>query len=269
MTSEIFGEPQTPPPDGSTRSDGDGPSTKEAAKEQARGVAQQGVQGGKHVASVAADQTKDVVGEAAQQARSLLDQAKTQAMDQASHQQHRIAEQLHALSAELGSMASKSEQDGPATNLASQASRQVGSIAHWLEEREPGSLGTELKDFARNKPGAFLCISAGIGLIAGRITRGVRAGAPDDTQPYGRSGYDSTVYGSKGYDQGYDTESYPAGDPMDIPAPATQRMTTPTRTGDGLETPYPAPGSEIYGEDPGLTEPSVPSEPPRQTGMTP
>lgn len=41
-------------------------------------------------------------------------------------------------------MASSSDQDGLASGLAEQGSRQVGTIAHWVSEREPGSLVGEL-----------------------------------------------------------------------------------------------------------------------------
>jgi hypothetical protein len=177
-------------------------------------------------------------------------------------------------------MASRSEQDGPATQLASQASRQIGSAAHWLSEREPDSLVVELKGFARNKPGTFLCIAAGIGLFAGRMTRGAKAGPPDSSQGSDRRGYDSRGYDSPGYDtQGYGTQSYPAATPpLETPYPATQHMTTPTRAGDGegedlglgqgTEAPYPAPGSEIYGEDPAMEQPFTPRQG-GQTGMNP
>jgi hypothetical protein len=154
-------------------------NTGEVAKEQARGVAQQGIQAGEHVATVATDQAKEVAAEAGQQARSLLRQARTELTESLASQQNRVADALHALSKELGSMASRSEQEGLATNLASQASRQVGGVAHWVSEREPGTLVTELKDLARNKPGTFLAAAAGIGLVAGRVTRATQAGPAD------------------------------------------------------------------------------------------
>ena len=75
-------------------------------------------------------------------------------------------------------MASKSDEEGLAKDLAQQASQQIGSIAHWLSEREPGDLLSELKDFGRRKPGTFLAVAAGLGLLAGRMTRGVKAGTP-------------------------------------------------------------------------------------------
>lgn len=157
-----------------------GPSTKDAAKEGVRDVAQDGVQGGKHVASVAADQAKEVVSEAGSQAQALLAEAKSELLEQASSQKNRVTEQLNTLAQELGSMASSSDQNGLASDLAGQASRQVGAIANWVSEREPGSLVGELKDFARAKPGTFLVVAAGIGLAAGRLTRGVKAGVPQE-----------------------------------------------------------------------------------------
>ncbi|MEP7035144.1 MAG: hypothetical protein ABI662_07970 [Dermatophilaceae bacterium] len=158
-----------------------GQGTTQTAKEQAREVAHEGTVAGTHVASVATEQVKDVASEAGHQAKRLLDQARSELIDHAASQQNRLAEQLHSLSHELGSMARTSPQDGLATDLAQQASRQVGTMAHWLSQREPGSLVGELKDFARNKPGTFLAVAAGIGLVAGRLTRGVKAGPPQDS----------------------------------------------------------------------------------------
>ena len=193
MTNELFDAPETTKGSagtaggaGMTASDslGSGRSTTDTAKEQVHDVAHEGVQGGKHVASVATDQAKGVASEAGHQAKALLDQARSELTEHAASQRTRIAEQLQSLSQELGSMAAKSQQEGPAKDLAQQASRQVGTLAHWLSQREPGSLVGEMKDFARNKPGTFLAAAAGIGLVAGRMTRGVKAGPPvEDTQP--------------------------------------------------------------------------------------
>ena len=192
MTSELFDTPEGTAggssgtaADTSWRSSDTPPvgglSTTETAKDQARDVAHEGLAGGKHVASVATEQVKEVASEAGHQAKALLDQARSELMDHAASQQNRLAEQLHSLSHQLGSMASTSHQEGLATDLAQQASHQVGTLAHWLSQREPGSLVSEVKDFARSKPGTFLAVAAGIGLVAGRMTRGVKAGPPQDS----------------------------------------------------------------------------------------
>ena len=214
-------------------------STKDTAKEQARGVAQEGVEGGKHVAAVGADQAKQVAAEAGHQAKALLGQAQSELVDHASGQQNRIADQLHSLSHELGTMASRSDEVGLAKDLAQQASQQLGSIAHWLQEREPGDLITEVKDFARRKPGTFLAVAAGLGLFAGRMTRGVKAGAP------GQDGRSTDVA---------------------VTSPVRQDVTTPVSSvtspgstyGDdrpGLVTPNPTAGAGGYVGDPAIGEP--------------
>lgn len=258
--TEGLGTPVTPPgpvdPVGGTRASttttalGDDQSTKDTAKHEARGVAQDSVEGGKHVAAVGTDQAKQVASEAGHQAKALLGQAQSELVDHASSQQHRVADQLHSLSHELGSMASKSDEEGLAKDLAQQASQQLGGIAHWLEKREPGDLITEVKDFARRKPGTFLAVAAGIGLLAGRMTRGVKAGAPD---------------------QNARTTD------VAVTAPVRQDVTTPvssvtspgTAYADerpGLVTPNPTAGAGSYVGDPAIGEPFPSDTPP--TGTT-
>lgn len=214
-------------------------STKDTAKEQARGVAHDGVEGGKHVAAVGADQAKQVASEAGHQAKALLGQAQSELVDHASSQQNRIADQLHALSHELGTMASRSEEDGLATDLAQQASQQLGSVAHWLQERQPGDLVSEVKDFARRKPGTFLAVAAGIGLVAGRMTRGVKAGAPDQGDTSSELATTSPVR-------------------RDVTTPVSSVTSPGTAYADerpGLVTPNPTAGAGSYVGDPAIGEP--------------
>jgi hypothetical protein len=246
-----------------TTSTGGGQSTKDTAKDEARGVAQEGVEGGKHVAAVGADQAKQVAGEAGHQAKQLLGQAQSELVDHASSQQTRVADQLHSLASQLGSMASKSDEEGLAKDLAQQASHQVGSVAHWLSEREPGDLLGELKDFGRRKPGTFLAIAAGLGLLAGRMTRGVKEGTPD--QGYSQGGYTqgSAVQG------GYGGQTA-AGTPVrqDVTTPVSS-VTSPGATYEdrpGLVTPNPTAGEGGYVGDPVIGEP-FPSDTPT-TGTT-
>ncbi len=225
-------------------------STKDTAKEEARSVAHEGVEGGKHVAAVGADQAKQVASEAGHQAKALLGQAQSELVDHASSQQHRVADQLHSLSRELGSMASKSDEEGLAKDLAQQASQQLGGIAHWLEKREPGDLITEVKDFARRKPGTFLAVAAGLGLVAGRMTRGVKAGAPEQNDTGAELATTSPVR-------------------RDVTTPVSSVTSPGTAYGEdrpGLVTPNPQAGAGGYVGDPVIGEP-FPSDVPN-TGTT-
>ena len=78
-------------------------------------------------------------------------------------------------------MARNSEQDGVATDLARQAADKARQAAGWLADRDPGSLLDEVRSFARKKPGTYLAIALGAGVLAGRLTRGLTAPADDDT----------------------------------------------------------------------------------------
>jgi hypothetical protein len=147
-------------------------STTDVAKDQATDVAQTAADAGQRVAGTAKDEAANVATEATRQAQDLLAQTRTELHDQAAAQQQRTASGIRSLSAELGSMAERSDQSGTATELVRQASAKAGEIAGWLEQRDPGSLVQELKSFARRRPGTFLALAAGAGLAAGRLTRG-------------------------------------------------------------------------------------------------
>jgi phytoene dehydrogenase-like protein len=151
------------------------------AKEQAGKVGQGAADAGQHVAGVAKDQAANVASEATQQAKNLLDQTTSELREQAAAQQQQIAAGIRSLSSELASMADRSDQSGTASDLVRQASQQTEKIASWLDERDPGSLVQEVSSFARRRPGAFLAIAAGAGLLAGRLTRGAVDAARDDS----------------------------------------------------------------------------------------
>lgn len=126
------------------------------------------------IAHEARDQASEVAGAATRQVRSLADQARGELDAQAESQQRRAAEGLRSLSAELSSMARSSEDPGYATDLVQQASDATDRVASWLDERDPGSLVREVQDFARRRPGLFIALAAGAGLLVGRLARGMK-----------------------------------------------------------------------------------------------
>ncbi len=149
--------------------------TAQAAQQEAAGVAQSAAESGRTVAHEAKDQARQVTAEAKEQARGLFDQARSEVSGQAGQQQKRLADGLRGLGDELARMADSSEQGGLATDLARQVADRTGTAASWLDEREPGELITAVSDFARRRPGVFLAVAAGAGLLAGRLTRGLSA----------------------------------------------------------------------------------------------
>ncbi|TPG16329.1 hypothetical protein EAH86_14155, partial [Pedococcus bigeumensis] len=109
----------------------------------------------------------------------LWQQTRSQLLDQSAQQQTKVAEGLRSLSQELSGMARGSEQQGVASDLAHQASQRMGDVASWLDQRDPGSLVSEVKQFARQRPGTFLAAAAVIGLVGGRLSRGLVADHQD------------------------------------------------------------------------------------------
>ena len=68
-------------------------------------------------------------------------------------------------------MASASEESGPLTDLAQQASRKGGEVAHWLQDREPAEVLDSVRSYGRRHPVTFLALCGLAGIVAGRLTR--------------------------------------------------------------------------------------------------
>jgi hypothetical protein len=159
------------------------PSTKDLAAEEAKNVGQTAAQAGNQVASTAADQAKEVAQETQRQAKDLLDQGRTQLKEQAVSQQQKAAQSLSSLAQELRGLAdgTSSGAPGPARDLLQQASGMVESFADTLQSRDPAELLDEVRTFARRKPGLFLLGAAAAGIVAGRLTSGVKAAHADSS----------------------------------------------------------------------------------------
>lgn len=171
-TSRGSGSPAVSSSSPATSGTGD---RKDVAKEEALATGEQAKEGARHVAEVGMEEAKNLGQESSKQARELWEQTRSQLMDQSAQQQTRVAEGLRSLSQELSSMAQGSSEQGVASDLAQQASQRMGDVASWLDQRDPGSLVSEVKQFARQRPGTFLAAAAVIGLVGGRLSRGLVA----------------------------------------------------------------------------------------------
>lgn len=172
-------------PAGTTTDSGSGGSggVKDQAKDQAKEVGRDGLDAARGVAQTASTEAKNVAAEASTQAKNLLGELGSDLKEQAGASQQKAAEGLRSISDELASMADNGDQNGPANSLVRQAAQRSGDVAGWLEGRDPGSLLDEVKDFARRRPGAFLMVAAGAGLLAGRLTRGLAGAGSDSPNP--------------------------------------------------------------------------------------
>jgi hypothetical protein len=153
----------------------------DVVKDQVSDLSHSSIQTGKHLADVAREQASGVAVEAGRQGRDLLQQAQGQLEEQAAQGQQRLAKQLLSLSDELHSMAGASDQGGVATSLASQAAWRVRNAGQWLDDRTPGQVADEMQSFARRRPAAFLALAVGAGLVAGRLTRGLKDANSDNS----------------------------------------------------------------------------------------
>jgi len=143
-------------------------------KEQASDLGHSGVEAGRHVGDVAREQASGVTAEARRQGRNLMQQAQEQLQGQATQGQQQLASRLLSFSDELRSMADAYGHDGMAGGLAHQAASNVRTAGQWLDNRNPGQVATEIRSFAHRRPAAFFALAAAAGLVAGRLTRGLK-----------------------------------------------------------------------------------------------
>ncbi|MEZ2390229.1 hypothetical protein AB6813_11890 [bacterium RCC_150] len=196
-------------------------STTEKVKEEAGNVAGQAADAAGSVVETARQEAATVATEVKSSAKDLLVQAKSDLTDQAATQQQKVASGLRSISEELHSMASAAEEPGVATDLVRQAAERSSSMAQWLDGRDPGSLLDEVKSFARQRPGTFLLLAAGAGVLAGRLTRGLTAGGNTSNSaspPSGTTGTPKTSQpASVGYEPAAGTAVPPP--PVELPGP--------------------------------------------------
>lgn len=164
--------PNTAPPGSSAAGGPSGSSPREGAAR----IGDEAASAGHRVADVSKDEAAKVASEAKRQASDVLTEARTQLSVQAAQQQARVASGLRSISDELNEMARSTDEadgGGVANDLVQQAAQRAGSVATWLDARDPGSLLQEVREFARRKPGTFIALAATAGVLAGRLTRSV------------------------------------------------------------------------------------------------
>jgi hypothetical protein len=239
-----------PPPSttsgASTQSIDSPSSTKDVAKNEATNVGQTAKEASGQVAATAADQARDVADVTKRQAQDLLDQGRTQVREQAIGQQQKAAQGLSSLAQELRGLANGTSTGapGPARDLLDQASGKVEEFSSWLQNREPADLLDEVRMFARRKPGMFLLGAAAAGILAGRLTSGVKAVHTDDDGSRTTGGRYSggTNYVDPAPAYGYGTTTGTTAGTYGTPGTYTETTYTET-TGTGTPLPPPPYGT--------------------------
>ena len=228
-----------------------GTSTAETARHEAAEVSRTAADSAQTVAETAKTEAANVAAEVKTNARDFLYRAKSGLTDQAGTQQQRAAEGLRSISSQLHSMASASDQPGVASDFVRQAAERSSAVAGWLDRRDPGSLLDEVKSFARERPGTFLLLAAGAGVLAGRLSRNLSAGAP--TTASGGTGARAGAYAAP-INRTPDTGAAVPPPPVQLPAPD---VTTAGLTGTYPPNPLADEGTESdsWPADPSLAEP--------------
>lgn len=171
--------------------------TSPGAREEGANLANEAGDATRRVAGAAKEETKAVGNEVRRQARRLADQVGTEVREQAATQQSRAAGGLRTIGDEFSHMADGTGTgSGFAADVAREAGQRVGAVAQWLDQRDPRDLLEEVKGFARRRPGVFLGIAVGAGVIVGRLTRALMTPSDDDDRASAASGRPASAYGT-------------------------------------------------------------------------
>jgi uncharacterized protein YjbJ (UPF0337 family) len=147
-------------------------TAKETAKDEAR-----------NVAGTAKEQAGAVVGEARGQVRRLASQAKDQATDRVRGQHNQLVDRLRGLADEFQEMGG--DGDSPGKALVSDLGQRGRRVADYLGDRGPEGLVSELTDFARRRPFAFLAGAVAAGFLVGRLGKNVWKAQQEQSGPSG------------------------------------------------------------------------------------
>ncbi len=185
-----------------TASPGAGNDPKEATRQEADRLKDHAQSAASDVAGTAKEEAHAVQDEAMAQARSLGQTVQDEVAVQASTQQQRLAEQSRTVTDDLQRISrGESPQSDMVLRAVSTVADRAESFTRQLETKEPGDLLHDVRRFASRRPGAFLLLAAGAGLLAGRLTRGLRdassqessASAEASNPPQPRAGTDRTL----------------------------------------------------------------------------
>lgn len=155
--------------------------TAQAAQEEAGQVADKAQDAAREVTGTAREEARQVADEATEHVKSLGASAQDELFSQASVQQQRLAEQSRTVTDDIHriSRGERPESD-LVTRFVSMAAQRAEDFTTQLENKQPKELLNDVRRFAARRPGAFLAIAAGVGLVAGRLTRGLSDNDDDE-----------------------------------------------------------------------------------------
>ncbi|MFF2306072.1 hypothetical protein ACFVVP_26660 [Streptomyces sp. NPDC058128] len=194
------------------------------------------------------EQTANVVGEASAQARDLVGELRTQLTGQAEAQTERLAENVRRFSRELRELGENGKPDSTMADVARQLADGGHQIASHIDKRGPDGLVSDLQNFARRRPGAFLAGAALAGFVVARAGKSVSAAAS------------ATSADASEDDSAADRPSAGTTTPAPVQRPVPDRSGIPAGYEDPLDT---------YGQSqPPHVAPAPPAYPPTRSPAT-
>ncbi|MGY1503302.1 hypothetical protein ACW4TU_43165 [Streptomyces sp. QTS52] len=224
--------------------------TGETAKAEATTTADQARQAAGQVTGTVAEQTRAVAGEARQQAGVAVEELRSRAVNEVEEQARRATGMLRQWSDDIGGLADNAPGDSPARSLASQMSDSGHRAADYLEKQGVDGALSDLRRFARRRPGAFLGGALVAGVVVGRLAKAAGKAGHSSQSRSGQHGYSDTSQ------LGADHEPVPS------PLPSGSVREAPAVP----PVPSAAPRSEPFGAP---QTPVAPVDPPAETPYRP
>ncbi|MDR6691660.1 ElaB/YqjD/DUF883 family membrane-anchored ribosome-binding protein [Microbacterium sp. 1154] len=165
----------------STGNDTGATAKAETAAHEASAVTATAGEAARSVIQTGTQEAAAVAGEAKARVGDLLSQSGKELSDQAATQQRRLADGLGSVGQDLSRMADADESGGLAGDLVRRVAGHASTIGSWLGERDPQQLVQEVTSFARRRPGTFIAVAAIAGVVVGRLSRAIAAGAASGT----------------------------------------------------------------------------------------
>lgn len=158
-----------------------GNAAAQAAQDEAGQVADKAQDAAREVTGTAREEARQVADEATDHIKSLGASAQDELFSQASTQQKRLAEQSRTVTDDIHRISRGERPESDLVNrFVSMAAQRAEDFTTQLENKQPKELLNDVRRFASRRPGAFLAIAAGVGLVAGRLTRGLSDDDSDD-----------------------------------------------------------------------------------------
>ncbi|MCU1371663.1 MAG: hypothetical protein JWO77_2857 [Ilumatobacteraceae bacterium] len=213
----------------------DTPSTKDKVAGAAGDAASSAAEQGQAVAQTAVTEARDVAAHAKDQVASLTAETREQAMAALSSATSEVETQLDQRLGDVTTMArttaeelralldGRPEDAGRTADLARQASERLDRFADRTDERGVRGAASEIADFGRRRPVAFLFGATVAGVLVGRMaraTQSVQSSSSSSSSSTPSLPSSSSTLGTAPPAPAFDT---PAG----APAPATNPLGTP------------------------------------------